>query len=91
MAYSEKQIQLGSVLREKALEFGADAVGFASVEKLREGPSECLFPRMKDHTRDHFAEEITTGLPHGRVFWEEDARTAVIIAIAHPESRPSMD
>ena len=91
MGYSERQLQLADILREKALAFGADAVGYASVESLRDGPSEKLFPRMKDHSRDHFAEEITTGLPHGRVFWEEDARTAVIIAIAHPKSRPSMD
>ena len=72
-------------------EFGADLAGIADVDALRNGPSERLFPRMKDHSRDHFAEEITTGLPHGSVFWEPDAQSVVVFAVAHPADRPEMD
>ena len=90
-AYSDRQKNLALLLRDKAREFGADAVGFASVESLKNGPSERLFPMMKDHSRDHFAEEITTGLPHGAVYWEEEARTAVVVADSHPKSNPSLD
>lgn len=82
-------------LREKLLgklrELGADLAGVASLEALRFGPSERLFPIMKDHTRDHFAQEITIGLPHGSVYWEEEARSVIVFAVAHPEDRPEMD
>ena len=61
-------------------ELGADLAGIADIGALRGGPSETLFPVMKDHSRDHFAEEITTGLPHGQVFWEEDARSVIVFA-----------
>jgi len=84
-----------SALRDELLakirELGADCAGTASVEMLRNGPSEQLFPKMKDHSRDRFAEEITTGLPHGAVFWEENAASAIIYGVAHPEDRPEMD
>ena len=89
--YDSRQQALARLLAEKAKAFGADAIGFASVESLKNGPSERLFPVMKDHSRDHFAEEITTGLPHGAVYWEPEAKTAVVIAVSHPRSDPSMD
>ena len=78
-------------LLDKVLEFGADCAGVASVESLRNSPSERLFPNMKDHTRDRFAEEITTGLPHGSVYWEADARSVIVFAVAHPADKPEMD
>lgn len=84
-------VALRALLLEKVLSLGADCAGVASVESLRDGPSERLFPNMKDHSRDHFAQEITTGLPHGSVFWEPDARSAIVFAVAHPANRPELD
>lgn len=78
-------------LLAKLKEFGANLAGVASVESLIGSPSERLFPQMKDHTRDHFADEITTGLPHGRVFWEEDAKAVLVFAVSHPKDNPRMD
>lgn len=72
-------------------ELGADLVGCVSVDLLRNGCSEQLFPEMKDHSRDRFAEDITTGLPHGNVFWEEDAKTVIVYAVSHPENQPELD
>ena len=80
----------GDILRE-AFALGADIAGFASIGCLRQGPSERLFPRMIDNSRDHFAEQITTGLPHGSVYWEEDAKTVLLFGTAHPADQPSMD
>ena len=82
---------MASMILAKAREFGADLVGLADVSVLKNGPSESLFPRMKDHSRDRFAERITTGLPHGAVFWEDGAQTAIVYAVAHPEEEPEMD
>ena len=78
-------------LLDKLVELGADCAGVARVEDLRDGPSERLFPNMKDHSRDHFAEEITTGLPHGAVYWEPDARSVLVYAVVHPAERPELD
>ena len=90
MPYSER-CAMASMIIAKAKEFGADLVGFADVGSLKDGPSEQLFPKMKDHSRDHFAERITTGLPHGAVLWEDGAQTAIVYAVAHPEESPEMD
>ena len=91
MISEEKNIQLREELLGKIKELGADIAGVASVQMLLNGPSEQLFPKMKDHVRDHFAEEITTGLPHGAVFWEENASSAIIYGVAHPAEKLEMD
>ncbi|MDO4616637.1 MAG: hypothetical protein Q4B03_04175 [Lachnospiraceae bacterium] len=87
----EELTRIRDDLLRKLKELGADLAGAASVDALRNGPSEQLFPNMKDHTRDHFAGEITTGLPHGQVFWEEDAEAVLVFAVAHPKDQPQLD
>ena len=57
---TQRQSSLAKELLKKAEEFGADLAGLASVARLKNGPSERLFPKMKDHARDHFEEQITT-------------------------------
>lgn len=92
VGFSEAELlALRSRIFQKLYELGADCVGTARIDTLRGGPSETLFPNMKDHVRDHFAEEITTGLPHGTVYWEEDARSVIIFAVSHPKEKPEMD
>lgn len=91
MDQTQKQVSLAKELLKKAEEFGADLAGFASVAQLRNGPSEQLFPKMKDHARDHFAEQITTGLPHGVVKWEPEEKTVLVFAVSHPKEKPEMD
>lgn len=89
--WSEAQEALAQELVGKALEFGADLAGLAAVEDLVNGPSEQLFPKMKDHSRDHFASQITTGLPHGAVKWAPEEKTLLVFAVSHPEERPELD
>lgn len=89
-SYRERCAMASQIL-SKAKEFGADLVGLADVDNLKNGPSEVLFPKMKDHSRDHFADKITTGLPHGAVLWEEEGRTVIVYGVAHPQEEPEMD
>lgn len=91
MKWSREQELLAVELLGKAKEFGADLAGFVSVEQLKNGPSEQLFPRMKDHARDHFAEQITTGLPHGSVKWEQEEKTVLVFAVSHLGDKPELD
>ena len=88
---TENLYDLRVEILEKLKDLGADCAGIADIAALRDGPSERLFPRMKDHSRDHFAQEITTGLSHGAVYWEEDARSVIVFAVAHPADKPEMD
>ncbi len=76
---------------DKIISLGADCAGAASVDALRNGPSESLFPVMKDHARDHFADKVTTGLPHGTVFWESDAKSVIVFGVSHPAEKPELD
>jgi len=89
--WNERQQTLAKALLEKALACGADLAGLAAVEDLVDGPSEQLFPRMKDHARDHFAEQVTTGLPHGAVKWAPEEQTLLVFAVSHPEEKPELD
>lgn len=87
----KEAIQIRTELIQTAREFGADLAGIANVSELKNGPSEQLFPVMKDHARDKYAEIITTGLEHGKVKWNEEEKCILIFALAHPEDRPEMD
>ena len=87
----KKAFTLKEHILQKVREFGADLAGIADPRVLRNGPSETLFPHMKDHTRDHFADEITTGLPHGTVFWEPDAASVLVYAIHQGADAPELD
>lgn len=89
--WSAGQKSLAAELLEKAREYGADLAGLAAVSDLVNGPSERLFPKMKDHARDHFAAEVTTGLPHGAVRWYEGEETLLVFAVSHPEENPELD
>ncbi len=91
MEWSQRQMRLAEELLEKAKEFGADLAGLVSVEDLKDGPPEKLFPIMKDHARDHFAEQITTGLSHGAVKWEPEEKTVLVYAVGHPKEKPELD
>ena len=87
----EPYSEFARILIQKALEYGADMAGFASADDLYRGPSEVLFPKIKDHARDRFAQQITTGLPHSAVKWEADEKSVLVFAVHHPEDKPEMD
>jgi len=87
----QEATEIARALLGKTLELGADLAGLAPVSALRNGPSEQLFPRMKDHSRDHFAQRVTTELPHGAVKWEEGEQTLLVFALAHPAGKPELD
>lgn len=89
--WTKPQQNLAEEILQKTLAFGADLAGLAAVSELKNCPSERLFPNMKDHSRDHFAERITTGLPHGAVKWEANEQTLLVFAVNHPEAAPQMD
>jgi len=66
---------------EKAKEKGAAMAGIASIELLKKSPS-------------HEIIKLQTGLEindFAGISWPEDARSALVIAVSHPEGKPELD
>ncbi|MDR0817048.1 MAG: hypothetical protein LBN35_00250 [Clostridiales Family XIII bacterium] len=74
---------------EKVRGFGADLCGITSVELLKKSPANvnglAYGARM-------FSDAISPlGLKPGEIFWPEDAKSVIVFAVSHPESKPEMD
>ncbi|CAB1084856.1 hypothetical protein D1AOALGA4SA_12363 [Olavius algarvensis Delta 1 endosymbiont] len=69
---------------------GASLAGIASVEMLKKSPSHHIYAKIEQNqgvgSRD-FAE----GVKPGEVAWPPDARSALVIALAHTEDDPQLD
>ena len=74
---------------EKAQELGASLAGIINMETLKESPSHVLYGRLDAYRgvgsrrSDDNEESVIT--------WPEHAKSAVIIAIEHPENKPELD
>jgi epoxyqueuosine reductase len=72
---------IGTQIIEKAKEKGAAMAGIASVELLKKTPS-------------HEILNMKTGLEindFAGISWPEDAKSALVIAVSHPEDKPERD
>ena len=64
---------------KRAIEFGADLVGFGKVEELKRSPT------YEKYAQDPYY-DFYKGLPP----WPDDAKTLLVIAIRHPVIAPEM-
>ncbi|RKX94608.1 MAG: epoxyqueuosine reductase [Spirochaetes bacterium] len=75
------QPDLGARIIEKAKELGATMAGIANIELLRNSPS-------------HRIIKMKTGLEiedFPGIKWPEDSKSALVIAVSHPEDKPELD
>ena len=86
-----KNLSASSAILRKAKELGASQAGIARVEGLRSAPSFTFAPKMPHAGEGIGTRESDTGLKPGEVAWPENARSVIVIAVAHPESEPEMD
>lgn len=87
---TEKNInELVRLINDKAKEFGADLAGVASVEDLKRSPSHEISEKMPEF--DGVGTEDAQGRKRGVVKWPEGARSAIVIAAAHPPEKAEMD
>ena len=80
---------LSAAIVTTALECGADLAGIAAIADLRRSPSHAISERLPDYTGTG-----TVDAGEGRrglVTWPEGARSAVVLAVAHPEEKPELD
>ena len=74
---------------EKAKEFQASLAGIVSVKDLKKSPSHVLFGKLADYSGEGTRE--VNGKKRGEVLWPEGAKSAIIIALTHPDERPELD
>lgn len=74
---------------QKAKEFGACLAGIAKVEKLKKAPSHLIYGKLGKYNTvgNKPPEEIKPG----EIAWPENAKSAIIIAVEHPEGKPELD
>jgi epoxyqueuosine reductase len=86
MQYPQSVVELARKIIDQSLSFGASLAGLASVEQLRCSPSHDLYTKIPVYkgatARDDAPKTIT---------WPDDARTALVMAIVHPEDEPELD
>ena len=92
---SSNTLQASAKIMVKALELGADLVGWASVEDLKNCPSCQLAPNMP-YRRYGFAGgahrlDKKLNIKHDEVDWTERAECVLVIALSHPENKPELD
>jgi epoxyqueuosine reductase len=84
-------LDISSSLISKAKEFGADLVGFASVEDLKKAPSFTFAPKMPGIAEGIGTRKNKLNLKPGEVKWPDNAKTVLVIAVNHPEEKLEMD
>ena len=85
----DEQADIGRQIIRKALEFGASLAGIANVEELKKSPSHMISGKMADFSG--VGTKQIDGKKEGEVDWPENARSAVVIAVEHPEAFPDLD
>ena len=85
----EKIARLNREIIAKAKAFGADLVGIANLADLKRSPSHLMGQLLPDFEGE--AMRAVAGKKWGVVEWPEGARSAIVIAIAHPSDKPELD
>jgi len=83
------QDSLSSEIINRAKEFGADLVGIARNEDLKKSPSHVIAEKMSHY--DGVGTKTIQVKKQGVVDWPEGARSAIVLAIAHPPEKPELD
>jgi epoxyqueuosine reductase len=74
---------------EKAREFGADLAGIANVENLKNSPSHLIYGKLGEYNT--VGDKPPEELKRGEIAWPQNAKSAIIIAVEHPEDKPELD
>jgi len=73
---------------EKTKAFGACAAGIADVEALKQSPSHLIYPQIGGY-KSFLDNEVPRDA--GEVLWPPYARSAIVVAVEHPEDKPELD
>ena len=82
-------LSITSQILEKAKEFGASLAGITNVDALKKSPSHLIYGALDEFKTVGNKESGKVKL--GEVSWPENAKSAIIIAVEHPEEKPELD
>lgn len=84
-------LKASSAILTRAKQLGAFLAGFASVADLKRAPSFTFAPKMPNagDYLDVWGNDL--GLEPGKTAWPENAKTILVMGVAHPEDKPEMD
>lgn len=74
---------------EKAKEFGASLAGITNVEALKESPSHFIYDKLD--TYKGVGSKESGKIKPGEIVWPEHSKSAIVIAVEHPEDKPELD
>jgi epoxyqueuosine reductase len=77
-----------SQIIKKAKEFGATLAGIANVEALKKSPSHLVYGELEQYRTVGRKEGK---LKPGEIAWPENIKSAIVIAVWHPEEKPELD
>ncbi|MCK5100143.1 MAG: epoxyqueuosine reductase, partial [Desulfobacteraceae bacterium] len=80
---------LSAQIINRALEYGASLAGIVSTRDLKKSPSHTIFGVMSGF--DGVGTKKVEGKKQGEVQWLDKIRSAIVIAVAHPEEKPDYD
>ncbi len=80
---------LSARIIDKAIEFGASLAGIVNIEDLKKSSSHVISGKLAQY-RGVGIKKVEGKKP-GRVEWQENAKSGVVIALRHPKEKPELD
>jgi epoxyqueuosine reductase len=74
---------------KKAKEYGACLAGIADVEAVKKSPSHLIYRKLDDYKS--VGAKKTAGIKPREVVWPVNAKSAIVVAVQHPEDKPELD
>lgn len=81
---------LSNQIIEMTKELGPCLAGIASIEELKESPSHLIYGRLNDGY-DTIGNKPAGKIRPGEIAWPENAGSAIVIAVEHPQENPDLD
>ena len=85
----DDQDTLSTQIINRALEYGGSLAGIARIEDLKKCPSHTVYGVMPEF--DGVGTIKVEGKKQDQVQWPDEARSAVVIAVAHAIEKPELD
>ena len=80
---------INALIIEQALNLGASIAGIANVDTLQNSPSHVVFGKL-DRFNGMGTKDSGIVEP-GQIAWPDNARSAVVVGVEHPENKPELD
>jgi len=84
------RMRIAQQVIDKTRSMGASLIGIADIELLKKSPSHDIYAKIEPN-RGVGSRDYAEGVAPGKVAWPPNARSALVVALAHPEEDPQLD